>query len=483
MFNKKEAKHTGRLALALTVVLVGLLLPRTLTGQARLDSSEFRFRPDLSIRTNLLLDGIAAPNVGFDVAVSDHWTLGASFALKAWPRWFVWDWDSDKASHWRFFSIEPEVRWWRTQPFDGWFAGADLLYTHFNVGDVHFPFGLYPKVRDYRLQGDYAGAGLFAGYSWRLGRHWRLEALAGMHFGYSRAGRYECAHCGARLGTDRGFALVPKLGLNLAWGPSPRKQDSRREEVLALLEPEAPEEPSPVFEPEEPATPQQPQEETPTFREEAGTPAVNPIFAHPIVQRSEDYVPYTKDRVLRKERGALPVYFEFDKAEIKDRFTYGGHTRDNASVLEEILAVTELVLSDTTLHISCIQIVGLASVEGSARHNQKLSERRARALKRYIQDRLPVPDDRFETVGGSEAWTELRDMMQDLLADEEAAREAGLSREEIEEIVSIIDEEADTDRREARLKALSGGKVYRVLSSRMLQDLRNSGYIRVYVDN
>ena len=146
--------------------------------------------------------------------------MGIAAGLKPWPRWFFWDWDnSGENSHWRNFAVVPQIRWWPDRVWDGWFFGADLLYTHYNVGAVNFPLGLYPEVRNHRLQGSFWGAGLFAGHSWQLADCLRIEAEAGLAGGLAAYDRFECPHCGARLGSDKKAALVPKIGINIVWHP------------------------------------------------------------------------------------------------------------------------------------------------------------------------------------------------------------------------------------------------------------------------
>ena len=38
--------------------------------------------------------------------------------------------------------------------------------------------------------------------------------------------RYDCPHCGTKLGTEHKAALVPKLGVNIVWHP---KKKNKRE--------------------------------------------------------------------------------------------------------------------------------------------------------------------------------------------------------------------------------------------------------------
>lgn len=159
---------SATLGLALVVMLPELGLAQNAQKTPRDTVSRWQ---GMSIRTNLLWDALAEPNIGLEFPIGDHWSLGANAGLKAWPRWLAWDWDTENPTHWRNFAIVPEARYYFDQVYDGWFVGADAVYTHFNVGAMKFPFGMYPEANQYRLQGDYAGLGLFGGYSWWIGKH------------------------------------------------------------------------------------------------------------------------------------------------------------------------------------------------------------------------------------------------------------------------------------------------------------------------
>ena len=179
------------------------------------DSTRTSRIADISLRTNLLYAATASPNLSVDFALGRHFSLGADFGLKPWPRYLAWDFDQENPTKWKHLLADLQFRWWPGEVFDRWFIGADLLWSHFNVGHIDIP--LYPQIKDRRLQGDVYTLGLFGGYAWRLARHLRLEAEAGVELGYYHAQSFECAYCGAPLGPAAGFAFFPRLGLNLAW--------------------------------------------------------------------------------------------------------------------------------------------------------------------------------------------------------------------------------------------------------------------------
>lgn len=185
---------------------------------------------------------------------------------------------------------------------------------------------------------------------------------------------------------------------------------------------------------------------------------------NPVLQHISQYRPYDDTRILRKEEGALYIHFPVAKSTMLHDF------RDNATTLDKIEYITKAIMADTTSQVKVIQIIGLASVEGSQKSNSALAASRAQALKRYVQSKVDVPDSMFEAVNGGEAWTELRDQINDT------------DFEWREGLLAIIDSKVDPDKKERMIKTLDGGKAYAYLKEHILKDQRNSGYVRIYYD-
>ena len=181
-----------------------------------------------------------------------------------------------------------------------------------------------------------------------------------------------------------------------------------------------------------------------------------------VLEHISKYRPYDSSRILRKEKGMLYVHFPVNKTDLRRDF------RDNAPILDKIVDIIRQIMADTTSRVEKIQVIGLASVEGTQHHNVQLSKGRAEALKRYVQERVDTPDDLYECISGGEAWTELRDQVNDTPSEYR------------EEILEIIDNEPNLDRREAKLKALDRGKAFTYLRENILSDQRNAGYVRIY---
>lgn len=199
---------------------------------------------EVSIRNNLLYDATGTPNLGVEVQVGDHVSVGVNGSFKSWPRFLAWDNDvEENPQRWRHFLVAPEARYYFNEVFKGAFVGVDFLYSHFNVGGIKLPFGLYPELEEHRDQGSYWGGGAFMGYAWWPFQHWRLELAGGAAVGLAAYDRYACEHCGSKLAEERKVAVIPQVGLNIAYNPvarnkrKPRGQIIERTDTLTVMTP------------------------------------------------------------------------------------------------------------------------------------------------------------------------------------------------------------------------------------------------------
>ena len=193
---------------------IALLLMLTLqqTVEAQSPLGEMPPLPRVALRTNLLYDATLSPNLGMDVRVDSAWTVGLLAGLNA------WDIDKTENKKWRhaLFSLRAR-KYLNDTVFHKGYIETDLIYSHFNVGNTKIPFGLYPAVKDHRLQGDLVALGGKYGYSWILARDWRIEAEAGVAVGYAWFKEYDCPHCGTFLGNGDRIFLLPQLGINVVY--------------------------------------------------------------------------------------------------------------------------------------------------------------------------------------------------------------------------------------------------------------------------
>ena len=189
-----------------------------------------------------------------------------------------------------------------------------------------------------------------------------------------------------------------------------------------------------------------------------------------VVTHISEYRPYDRTRILRKEKNALFVHFDFGKSKLRKDY------RENNATLDRIVDITRQIMADSTSSVKKIQLVGLASFEGNTATNERLAQNRALALQHYIQQVVSVPDSMFETVGGGEAWADFRDQLNDIVKDDPEDR-IGLRK-----VIEIIDQEQDVNVRERRIKQLDKGRTWTYIKMNILKDQRNSGYINIYYD-
>ena len=406
----------------------------------------------VTISNNLLYDAWLTPNLRVGYRLSSHWSTGLTAGYRPWPT-------SDQTTRkWRHLLLSPEVRYWKDSVNVHHFFGTNLIYSHYNVAGVTFPFGLYKSVRNERRQGDLIALGLFYGYSWPLGRHWNTEAVIGAAIGYTNFDRFLCEHCGQKLSTENKLFAMPLAALNIVYNipGRPAKVVPVEEPVIVV---------PPISEPEpEPFVPKV--RAVPDFTGRAGQlQKDNPVLAH-----ISQYKPYDRTRILRRDKEALYVHFPLAKSELHTEF------RENKPVLERIVDISRQIMADTTSSVKIIQIIGLASVEGPIAGNEKLATNRALALQHYLQKELQIPDSLFDTVGGGEAWAEFRDQLEESIAAESQ------HTVELKQALHIIDSESDANVREQKLRRLNGGRTWQYIKEHILSDQRNSGYIRIYYD-
>ena len=179
----------------------------------------------------------------------------------------------------------------------------------------------------------------------------------------------------------------------------------------------------------------------------------------------EEYKPYNPNVPLRKMKNALFVHFHVNKANIDTTY------RENKATLHRILDLIAQVNADTLSEVKKVRIIGLASPEGPVKFNQKLSEKRALALKDYLFDNgAELDEDAIELIAGGEAWADLLDVI------------AESDLEGRDELLEQLRNAEDPNNREVLLRRHNRGKSYRYLVQSVFADQRNSGYIQVFYD-
>lgn len=163
------------------------------------------YRPVFAVKTNALYWATTTPNLGFEVALSPKTTLDVSGNYNPWT--FS---DNRKLKHWL---VQPEVRYWLCDRFNGHFFGIHAHYAEFNVGGIKM-LGL----KNRRYQGNLYGGGLSYGYHWILRKHWSMEAVIGVGYAHIEYDRYKCGKCGSKIKSGhKDYVGVTKVGINLIY--------------------------------------------------------------------------------------------------------------------------------------------------------------------------------------------------------------------------------------------------------------------------
>ncbi len=163
-----------------------------------------------ALKTNTLYWLTTTPNIGAETLLSEKWTgsLTVGYNPFSFP-------NNKKLKH---ILIQPEARYWLCAPYAGHFVGINAFYSHYNVGGINFPLGIFSEVEDHRYQGDIGAIGLVYGYSWMLNNHWSIEASIGIGYGITHYKEYECEKCGTQTDTEtKGMLMPTKIALSLIY--------------------------------------------------------------------------------------------------------------------------------------------------------------------------------------------------------------------------------------------------------------------------
>lgn len=131
---------------------------------------------EVALKTNALYWIAATPNLGIETALSDKTTLSLSGAYNPWT--------FSNNRKLRFWLVQPELKHWLCEKFEGHFVGIHAHGAQF-----------YSTLAHRRRDGYLAGAGISYGYDWILSPRLNLEAELGV--GYARLWykESECIPC------------------------------------------------------------------------------------------------------------------------------------------------------------------------------------------------------------------------------------------------------------------------------------------------
>lgn len=154
--------------------------------------SSYAFSQSIGAKTNFAYWATAgSPNLALE------FSLGKKFTLETGGGFNLWTFsDNKKAKHWL---VQPELRYWFCESFNGHFLGLHLHGAQFNAGGWDIPVGRLDKLKDRRYEGYLYGAGLSYGFQWILSPRWSFEVGLGGGFARIHYDEFPCTNCGTKI--------------------------------------------------------------------------------------------------------------------------------------------------------------------------------------------------------------------------------------------------------------------------------------------
>ncbi len=119
-----------------------------------------------AISTDLPYWGVGVANLDTEIALGRHFTLDLAGGYAAYKVF-------DKLDLKESWGVQPELRWWHCERFNGHYFGLHGHYADYNAA-----------IKSSRYDGWLAGGGLSYGYQWILGNRWNFQFEIGAGYAY-----------------------------------------------------------------------------------------------------------------------------------------------------------------------------------------------------------------------------------------------------------------------------------------------------------
>ena len=126
------------------------------------------------------------------------------------------------------------------------------------------------------------------------------------------------------------------------------------------------------------------------------------------------------------------------------------------------------IREDNNYRIARIEIVGYSSPEGSYAANARLSEQRAKALEQNLKHAYQLDDSMIDCRSVPENWEGLAAWLREYRPSY------------MQKVLDIIGQTPEPDARDAKIKAIDGGKIYNALLQEVYPKLRLVEYTVSY---
>lgn len=141
---------------------------------------------------------------------------------------------------------------------------------------------------------------------------------------------------------------------------------------------------------------------------------------------------------------------------------------NNPVELAKIYSSIDSIREDNNYRIARIEIVGYSSPEGSYAANARLSEQRAKALEQNLKHAYKLDDSMMECRSVPENWEGLAAWLREYRPSY------------MQKVLDIIGQTPEPDARDAKIRAIDGGKIYNALLQEIYPKLRLVEYTVSY---
>ena len=98
------------------------------------------FSQKVVLKNNLVYDALLTPNLSVEFSLGKKWTLDTQIGMN----FFFYENDATangyKTKKWSHWLVQPEIRYWTCETFNGWFLGLHAHGGQMNVGGINIPF-------------------------------------------------------------------------------------------------------------------------------------------------------------------------------------------------------------------------------------------------------------------------------------------------------------------------------------------------------
>jgi len=169
-----------------------------------------------AIKTNLLHDATLSPNVAVEYAFAPQWSAEASLSVNSWRSW--------GGSRLQHLLLQPEVKYWFCEKYNGFFVSGLVMGGMATLGNFWDFSQLNPKspdLRNFLLKDALAlSVGVGGGYDFILNRHWNLEVEGAIGYMYARGDEYDDSVTPADLllkGSEFDYIGPVKLAVSIVY--------------------------------------------------------------------------------------------------------------------------------------------------------------------------------------------------------------------------------------------------------------------------